>query len=89
MPYVMQMKWVWFQLVQVLYVLMVTAQVIALDPSSPLGYERKHEALRGAGYYEDAIASFETMLSKMAESSDPAIRGEGIHITLIFIGDLS
>ena len=64
---------------------MVTPQVIKLDPSSPLGYERKHAALRGAGLYGDAIDAFETMLSKMLQSSDPEIRGEGDHIMRIFI----
>ncbi|KAF8552627.1 hypothetical protein OG21DRAFT_1498291 [Imleria badia] len=49
-------------------------EVITLDPSSPLGYERKHEALRGAGCYGDAIVAFDTMLSKISQSSDPQIR---------------
>ena len=59
-----------------------------LDPSSPLGYERKHAALRGAGCYRDAEVAFATMLSKMSESSDHEIRGEGDDIMLLFI-DLS
>ncbi|KAF8548910.1 hypothetical protein OG21DRAFT_1500722 [Imleria badia] len=49
-------------------------EVIMANPSSPLGYERKHAALGGAGYYADAIHAFETMLSKILESSDPEIR---------------
>ncbi|KAF8553291.1 hypothetical protein OG21DRAFT_1268297 [Imleria badia] len=49
-------------------------QVISLDPSSPLGYERRHAALRGGGCSDDAIVAFQTMLSKMAQSSDPEIR---------------
>ena len=53
-----------------------TPQVIRLDPSSPLGYERKHEALRGARCFGDAINAFEAMLSKMSQSSDPEICGE-------------
>jgi hypothetical protein len=57
--------------------LIETRQVIKLDPSSPMGYERKHAALRGAGHCGDAVTAFETMLSKMAQSSDPVIRGEG------------
>ncbi|KAF8551264.1 TPR-like protein [Imleria badia] len=49
-------------------------QAIALDPSSPRGYELKHAALHQAGRYDDAIQVFETMLSKMAQSPDPQIR---------------
>lgn len=56
--------------------LKATPQVIKLDPSSPLGYERKHIALRGAGKYDGASDAFETMLLKMSESSDPENRGE-------------
>ena len=52
-----------------------TVQVITLDPSSPSGYERKHAALLGMGHNDDAIAAFETMLSKITESSEPEIRG--------------
>jgi hypothetical protein len=49
-----------------------------------LGYEKKHAALRGAGRYGDAVIAFETMLSKMLQSSDPEIRGEGDIIVLHF-----
>ncbi|KAF8548528.1 hypothetical protein OG21DRAFT_750496 [Imleria badia] len=49
-------------------------RVIALDPSSPWGYERKHAALHRAGGYEDAINTFETMLFKLSVSPDPDIR---------------
>ncbi|KAF8555612.1 hypothetical protein OG21DRAFT_1483751 [Imleria badia] len=49
-------------------------EVITRDPSSPLGYERKHIALRGAGRNGDAIAAFEMMLTKMSLSSDSEIR---------------
>ena len=56
---------------------MGSAQVITLDPSSPLGYERKYVALHGIGRHDDARDAFETMLLKMSESSDPDIRGEG------------
>ena len=59
-----------------LTLLMETRQVIMLDPSSPLGYERKHAALRGAGQLRGADNAFQMMLSKMSESSDPEIRGE-------------
>ena len=53
------------------------AQVIKLDSSSPLGYERKYQALLGEGHYVDATDAFEIMLSKMSESPDQEIRGEG------------
>ena len=61
------------------------AQVIKLDPSSPLGYERKHEALWGTGRHIDAIEIFEVMLLKMSASSDPEIRGGGNNITDILL----
>ena len=62
------------------------SQVIKLDPSSPLGYERKHQASLGAGHCVDAMDAFEIMLSKMSESPDPEIRREGgPHYTDIFI----
>lgn len=57
-------------------------QAIALDPLSPLGYEMKHAALHGAGRYDEAIQTFEAMFSKMAQSSDPQIRGE------LYLGDI-
>ena len=50
-------------------------QAIAVDPSSPWGYQTKRTALHGAGHYDDAIEAFETMLVKMDESPDPQIRG--------------
>ncbi|KAF8546461.1 hypothetical protein OG21DRAFT_1119921 [Imleria badia] len=49
-------------------------EVITFDPASPSGYERKHAALRGAGYHGDATVTFETMLAKMLQSSSPEIR---------------
>ena len=58
--------------------------MIKLDPSSPLGYEKKHAALRDAGRYDDALNAFETMLTKMSQSPDPEIRGEGGNIVLKF-----
>ena len=64
--------------------LMSTVQIIKLDSSSPWGYERKYAAVLGIGYHESAIDAFETMLSKMSESSNPEIRGEGNHIILVF-----
>ena len=36
----------------------------------------KQEALHGSERYDEAIRSFETMLSKMGESPDPQIRGK-------------
>ena len=59
--------------------------MIALDPSSPWGYERKHAALHGAGRYDDAIGTFETMLLKISQSPDPEIRGECVNIVLMVI----
>ena len=53
-----------------------------LDPSSPWGYERKHAALYGAGQYDDAISTFETMLLKISQSPDPEIRGRYIDVVL-------
>lgn len=50
-------------------------QAIALDPSSPRGYEARRAALHGAGFYGDAIQTYETMLSKMGESPDTHMRG--------------
>ena len=51
-----------------------------LDPLSPWGYEMKHAALHKAGDYENAINAFEGMLSKMSQSSDLSIRGEGVDV---------
>ena len=53
-------------------------QVIQLDPLSPWGYERKHAALHEAGDYKNAFDAFEAMRSRMLESSDAEIRGEGV-----------
>ena len=72
-----------FSLLQ-LHMLMCGAQVIKLDPSSPLGYERKHAALHGIGRHDDATSAFETMLLKMSESSDPGTCGEGDHVIRVF-----
>lgn len=62
-----------------------SSQVIKLTRSSPLGYERKHEALCGMKCYGEAIDAFETILSKMSQSSDPVIHGENDDIVLMFI----
>ena len=58
--------------------------MIELDPTSPWGYERKRAALHRAGRYDDAIATFETMLLQMSQSPDPEIRSEYIDVVLIF-----
>ena len=65
--------------------LMGVVQVVKLDPSSPLGYERKHEAFRGIGRHVDAIKNFDKMLLKMSDSSDPGIRGEDHDVIQMFI----
>lgn len=49
-------------------------QVIALDPSSPLGYETKRVVLHKAGDYDSAVNTLEEMLSKVMESADPDIQ---------------
>ena len=67
------------------HMLMSGTQVVNLNPSSPLGYQRKHAALHGIGCHDDATSAFETMLLKMSESSDPDIRGEGDHVIQIFL----
>ena len=58
--------------------------MIKLDPLSPWGYEKKHAALHRAGDYENAINAFQAMLSKMSQSPEPDIRGEGVDIMLKF-----
>ena len=62
------------------------AQVTKLDPLSPLGYERKHEALRGLGHQDDATDTFKVMLLKTSKSLDLEIRGEDNHIARLFPG---
>ncbi|KAF8436838.1 hypothetical protein L210DRAFT_3631882 [Boletus edulis BED1] len=52
-------------------------EVIAHDPSSPWGYEIKHAALHKGGDYDNATVTFETMLTKMAESPDPDVQRHG------------
>ena len=64
--------------------LMRATQAIKLDPSFLFGYERKHEALRGVGRHVDAIETFEVMLLKLSDSSDPGIRGEDDTVIQIF-----
>ena len=64
--------------------LMGIVQVIKLDPSSPLGYERKYAVLLGVGHHGDAIDVFKTMLLRMLELSDPEICSEGNYIIPLF-----
>ncbi|KAF8441381.1 hypothetical protein L210DRAFT_3503460 [Boletus edulis BED1] len=52
-------------------------QVVTLDLSSPWGYEMKHAALHEIEDYDNAIEAFETMLSKMKNSSDPDVQRKG------------
>ena len=66
-------------------------QAIALDETSPWGYKVEHAAFHGAGRYDDAIQSIETMLSKMAQSPDPQIRGElcpGYGVEICFVNTI-
>lgn len=60
-------------------------QVIKLDSSSPLGYERKYVALRGLGRHKDMSDAFEMMLLKLSQSPGPETRGEGIDLVQKFI----
>ncbi|KAG2148638.1 WD40-repeat-containing domain protein [Suillus bovinus] len=49
-------------------------KVIELNPSSHLGYELKHAALRKAQRYDDAFEAFTIMLSKLDDAPDQQIR---------------
>ncbi|KAG1789521.1 heterokaryon incompatibility protein-domain-containing protein [Suillus plorans] len=49
-------------------------KVIELDPSSHVGYELMHTALRGAQRYNEAIEAFKIMLSKLDDSPEAQIR---------------
>ncbi|KAG0698960.1 hypothetical protein DFH29DRAFT_1081516 [Suillus ampliporus] len=49
-------------------------RVIALNPTSYLGYELKDPALPGVHCYDDAIEAFKTLLSKMDDASDTRIQ---------------
>jgi len=51
-------------------------QVIKVDPSSHEGYEGKHAALHNMRRHGEAFEAFRMMLSKLAQSSDPKIRGK-------------
>ncbi|KAI9571736.1 hypothetical protein HD554DRAFT_2312047 [Boletus coccyginus] len=47
---------------------------IALNPSSPFGYERKHAALLGGHRCTEAIDAYYDMLLSLEQSSDPVTR---------------
>ncbi|KAG2346767.1 hypothetical protein BDR05DRAFT_945754 [Suillus weaverae] len=49
-------------------------KVIELNPSSHVGYELKHAALRGAQRYDEAIEAFKVMLSKLENAPEAQIR---------------
>ncbi|KAG1785781.1 uncharacterized protein HD556DRAFT_1456313 [Suillus plorans] len=49
-------------------------KVTDLNPSSHLGYQLSHSALRGAQRYEEAIEAFTIMLSKLDEAPEAQIR---------------
>ncbi|KAG0697842.1 hypothetical protein DFH29DRAFT_1020728, partial [Suillus ampliporus] len=49
-------------------------KVIQLNPSSYIGYEVKHAALRGAQRYDEAIEAFKIMLSELYNSPEAQIR---------------
>jgi len=52
------------------------AKVIELNPSSYLGYQLEHAALHGAGSYDEAVESFQDMLSKLDSAPDPHLQGK-------------
>ncbi|KAG2360508.1 hypothetical protein BDR07DRAFT_1412301 [Suillus spraguei] len=49
-------------------------KVIELDPSSHVGYQLIHAALRGAQRYDEAIHAFTIMLSKLDDAPEAQIR---------------
>jgi WD40 repeat protein len=49
-------------------------KVIEVNPSSHLGYELKHAALRGVHRHDDASEALTIMLSKLDDAPDPQIR---------------
>ncbi|KAG1878755.1 hypothetical protein C8R48DRAFT_830519 [Suillus tomentosus] len=54
--------------------LLDSQKVTELNPSSHVGYELMHTALRGAQRYDEAIEAFKIMLSKLDDSPEPQIR---------------
>jgi hypothetical protein len=51
-------------------------QVIELNPLSHIGYNLKHAALHGAQRYDEAIATFQAMLSKLDDAPDTETRSK-------------
>ncbi|KAG2142888.1 uncharacterized protein EDB93DRAFT_597938 [Suillus bovinus] len=49
-------------------------KVIQLNPLSHIGYKLKHAAFHGAQRYDEAIAAFQTMLSKLDNAPDTETR---------------
>ncbi|KAG2152802.1 hypothetical protein DEU56DRAFT_977193 [Suillus clintonianus] len=49
-------------------------KVIILNPSSYLGYQLKHAALHGAHRYDEAIETFDIMLSKLDNAPEMQLR---------------
>ncbi|KAG6373278.1 hypothetical protein JVT61DRAFT_6905 [Boletus reticuloceps] len=49
-------------------------EAIQTDASCHYAYERKHVALHGMGRYDEAIETYENMLSMIGQSGDPKIR---------------
>lgn len=47
-----------------------------VDPLSPWGYERRHAALHGLQRYDEAIDTFDRMLSLIEKSPNPDIHRE-------------
>ena len=59
----------------------VFVQAINLDPVSPLGYERKHEALQGLGRRDEANRTFNDMLSILQRSPNSRTQREFAFLT--------
>jgi len=57
--------------------------MIALDPTSPQGYEIKRTILHNAGEYDSAADVLEEMLSKVVQSPDSDIQSEFYAHTVI------
>ena len=53
--------------------LMDAAQVIKVDPSSPFGYKRRGQALRGVQNHSDAADASDTVPLTMSEPPNPEI----------------
>jgi hypothetical protein len=59
-----------------IFILGIHTQVIQLNPSSHVGYKLKHAALHGAQRYDEAIATFQAMLSKLDDAPDTETRSK-------------